>query len=48
MLTTGEWCDPVSKISYRMKNGVEWGGIRHEKLKNSGSILTGLSWSLQR
>ena len=25
MLTTGEWCNPVSNILHHMKKGVEWG-----------------------
>ena len=41
MLTTGEWCDPVSKISHHMKKGLSEEGDGHERFENSGSIWAG-------
>ena len=38
VLTTGECCDPVSKMSHHMKKGDEWGTIWHERFENSGSV----------
>ena len=44
MLTTGEWCDPVSKMSYRVKRVLSG----HERFEDSRSVLTRLQRSPKR
>ena len=48
MLTTGEWCVPVSKISHHKKiRDLSGEGIGNERFEINGSVLTGILRSLQ-